>query len=72
MTPRNTPGAIRERLFKEVRKTTETPGVTSVLAQEGQELAVNGPQALTEFHRGEVAKWHKILVHMRESGIVLE
>ena len=71
-TPRNTAGAIRERLFKEVRKAVENPAVISVLAQEGQELAVNGPQALSEFHRTEVAKWHKIILHLRESGIVLE
>jgi tripartite-type tricarboxylate transporter receptor subunit TctC len=71
-TPRNTPGAIRERLFKEVRKAVENPAATSVLSQEGQELAVNGPQALTEFHRAEVAKWHKIILYLRESGIVLE
>ena len=44
----------------------------SVLAQEGQELAVNGPPALAEFHRTEVAKWHRIIVQLRESGIVLE
>ena len=71
-TPRNTAGAIRERLFKEVRKAVENPAVISVLAQEGQELAVNGPQALTEFHRAEVAKWHKVIFHLRESGVVLE
>ena len=71
-TPRNTAGAIRERLFKEVRKAVESPAVMSVLAQEGQELAVNGPQALGEFHRTEVAKWHKIILHLRESGVVLE
>ena len=70
--PRNTPGPIRERLFKEVRKAVENPAVTSVLAQEGQELAVNGPQALAEFHRTEIAKWQKIIVQLRESGIVLE
>jgi tripartite-type tricarboxylate transporter receptor subunit TctC len=71
-TPAKAPGAIRERLFKEVHKAVESPAVVSTLAQEGQELAVNGPQALAEFHRTEVAKWHKIIVQLRESGIALE
>ncbi len=47
--PRNTPMGIRERLFKEVRKAVDNPGATAVLAQEGQQLAVNGPQALPSF-----------------------
>jgi tripartite-type tricarboxylate transporter receptor subunit TctC len=70
--PRATPGAIRERLFGEFRKAAEIPSVAAVLAQEGQELAVNGPQALAEFQRTEIAKWGKIILHLRESGIVLE
>jgi hypothetical protein len=28
--------------------------------------------ALAEFHRAEVAKWHKIIAYVRESGIVIE
>ena len=70
--PRSTPGAIRERLFGEFRKAAEIPSVASVLAQEGQELALNGPQALAEFQRSEIAKWQKVIAHLRESGIVLE
>jgi tripartite-type tricarboxylate transporter receptor subunit TctC len=70
--PRNTPAAIVDRLFVEVRKASESPSVTSVLAQEGLELAVNGPQALTEFHRIEIAKWQKIILALRESNVVLE
>jgi hypothetical protein len=46
--------------------------VTSVLAQEGLELAVNGPRALAEFHRIEIAKWQKIILALRESNVVLE
>ena len=70
--PRNTQGAIRERLFSEVRKAVEIPSVASALAQEGQELAVNGPQALAGFLQTEIAKWQKIIHHLRESGTVLE
>jgi tripartite-type tricarboxylate transporter receptor subunit TctC len=70
--PRNTPGAVTQRLFNEVRKAAESPSAASALAQEGQELAVNGPQALAEFHRMEIAKWQKMILHLRESGAVLE
>jgi tripartite-type tricarboxylate transporter receptor subunit TctC len=70
--PRATPGAIRERLFGEIRKAAEIPSVALVLAQEGQQVAVNGPQALAEFQRAETAKWQKVIAHLRESGTVLE
>ena len=70
--PRGTPGAVTQRLFTEVRKAVEIPSAASVLAQEGQEVAVNGPQALAEFHRTEIAKWQKMILHLRESGTVLE
>jgi hypothetical protein len=42
--------------------------VTAILDQEGQLLAVNGPQALAEFRRTETAKWRKIISQLRESG----
>jgi tripartite-type tricarboxylate transporter receptor subunit TctC len=67
-TPRSTPGAIRERFYKEVRKAVDKPSVTAILDQEGQLLAVNGPQALAEFRRTETAKWRKIIFQLRESG----
>ena len=70
--PRDTPAPIRERLFGEVRKAAEIPGVAAVLVQEGQEIAVNGPQALAEFQRTETAKWQKVIGQLRESGAVLE
>ena len=70
--PGKTPGAIREKLYGEIRKAAEVPGVASVLAQEGQEVAVNGPQALAEFQRSETAKWQKVIGHLRESGAILE
>lgn len=70
--PKDAPLAIRERFFGEVRKAAQIPSVASILAQEGQELAVNGPQALVEFQRTEIAKWQKVIGHLRESGIVLE
>ena len=71
-TPRNTPGAIREKFYKEVRKAVDKPGTTAILDQEGQLLAVDGPKALDEFRRTETAKWRKIISQLRESGIVLE
>jgi tripartite-type tricarboxylate transporter receptor subunit TctC len=66
--PRNTPAVIRERLFNEVRKAMAKPDAAAVLAQEGQEIAVNGPQALAEFGRTETAKWQKVIRQLRESG----
>lgn len=67
-TPRNTPGAVREKFYREVSKAVDKPGVTAVLDQEGQLLAVNGPQALDEFRRMETAKWRKIISQLREAG----
>jgi tripartite-type tricarboxylate transporter receptor subunit TctC len=69
-TPRNTPGAIGERFYKEVRKAVDKPGVTAILDQEGQLLAVNGPQALAEFRRTETAKWRKIISQLYEAGAI--
>lgn len=67
-TPRNTLPAIREKLFQEVRKASDDPKATAILAQEGQQLVVNGPRALTEFHQMETAKWQKIILHLRKTG----
>lgn len=67
-TPRNTSAAIRERLYKEVRVAMAKPEAMAILAQEGQEIAVNGPRALAEFRRTETAKWQKIIAQLRESG----
>ncbi|MGH8640763.1 MAG: Bug family tripartite tricarboxylate transporter substrate binding protein [Burkholderiales bacterium] len=67
-TPRNTPAAVRERFYKEVRMAVDKPGATAILDQEGQLLAVNGPPALAEFRRTETAKWRKIISQLRESG----
>ena len=48
------------------------PCVASVLALAGQVLAVNGPEALAEFIRMEIAKWTQIFVHIREASTDLE
>ena len=69
-TPKNTPEAIRERFYKEVRKAVDKPSVTAILDQEGQLLAVNGPQALAEFRRTETAKWTKIITQLHEAGAI--
>ena len=68
--PRNTPEAIRERLFKEVRNAVDKPKAAAILAEEGQQLAVNGPRALVEFRQTETAKWQKIIRQLRESGAI--
>ena len=66
--PRSAPEAHRERFFKEVRKAVDKPGATTVLDQEGQVLAVNGPKALDEFRRTETAKWTKVISQLRAAG----
>jgi tripartite-type tricarboxylate transporter receptor subunit TctC len=71
-TPKNTPGAARERFYQEVRKAVDKPGATTILDQEGQLLAVNGPKALDEFRRTETAKWRKIISQLREAGALEE
>ncbi len=67
-TPRNTPGAVREKFYKEVRMAVSKPGTSAILDQEGQLLAVDGPKALEEFRRTETAKWRKIISQLRDSG----
>jgi len=70
--PRNTPTAIAERIFNEVRMAAENPAVKTTLVQEGMEQAINGPRALADFLRLEIAKWEQIIRHLRETGVVLE
>jgi tripartite-type tricarboxylate transporter receptor subunit TctC len=69
-TPKNTPGAARERFYQEVRKAVEKPGATTILDQEGQLLAVNGPKALNEFVRTETVKWTKIISQLHAAGAI--
>lgn len=69
-TPKNTPAAVRERFYKEVRMATDKPGATAILDQEGQLLAVNGPKALDEFRRTETAKWTKIISQLHAAGAI--
>jgi len=68
--PKNTSAAHRERFFKEVRMATEKPGATTILDQEGQLLAVNGPKALNEFVRTETAKWTKVISQLVAAGAI--
>jgi tripartite-type tricarboxylate transporter receptor subunit TctC len=69
-TPKNTPAAVRERFYKEVRMAVDKPGATAILDQEGQLLAVNGPKALDEFRRTETAKWTKIISQLQAAGAI--
>lgn len=66
---RNTPAAIVDKWYGEVRKAMVSPGVKSALTQEGAEPAADGPQALAEFHRVDMAKWQKVV---RDSNILVE
>ena len=67
--PKGTPSVITERLYNEFRKAGESPALKVPLAQEGADLVVNGPQALADFLRADIAKWRRVI---KESNIVLE
>lgn len=68
--PKSTPAAARERFYKETRMATEKPGATTILDQEGQLLAVNGPKALNEFVRTETAQWTKVISQLVAAGAI--
>ena len=70
--PRNTPAAVAEKFYGEVRKAVGIPAVAAVLEQEGMEQAVNGPRALAEFQRAEAKKWQDMISYLRQTGTVLE
>ena len=67
--PKGTPRAIVEKLHAEIRAAVDTPRFKQSLTAEGAEAAVDGPDALADFHRADVARWSKII---RELNIVLE
>lgn len=66
--PKNTPLAVRERFYTEVRKAMDKPATQAILDQEGQVLAANGPKALAEFTKSETAKWRKVISQLRAVG----
>lgn len=61
--------AVVERLYFEIRRAAESRNVMAALAQEGAELSVGGPQALTEFRRIETARWGEVI---RRANFTLE
>jgi tripartite-type tricarboxylate transporter receptor subunit TctC len=66
---KNTPTAIIDQWYTETRKAIDSPGVKMLLMQEGAELAGNGPQALAEFQRIDIARWRQVV---RESKLVFD
>lgn len=64
-----TPVSVIERWSAEVRMAAESPAVKAGITREGAQSAVNGPQALAEFLRADIAKWRKVV---KEANIVLE
>jgi tripartite-type tricarboxylate transporter receptor subunit TctC len=65
----NTPAAIVDKWYSEVRMALGSPSVKSGLTHEGAEPAAEGPQVLAGFHRIDMAKWRKVV---RESNIVMD
>jgi len=67
--PKGTPRAIVEKLHKEIYAAVDTPRFKQSLSAEGAEAAVDGPDALADFHRADIARWAKVV---RQLNIVLE
>ena len=67
--PKGTPRAIVARLHAEIHAAVDTPRFKASLTMEGAEAAVDGPDALAEFHRSDIARWAKVI---RDLNIVLE
>ena len=59
--PANTPVAIVDKLYGEIRKLTESADVKTAFARDGLELAVEGRRALAETVRGDTAKWRRVI-----------
>ncbi len=70
--PKNTPTEIVQKLYGELRKATDDPGVKSAAVREGVDLEVNGARPLADFHRVDAAKWQKVIRELRDSNVVLE
>ena len=71
-TPRHTPAAIVQTLYREVRKATQSTAVNAALDPEGMELDVKGPRALADFHQADIGRWQKIVRDLRASNVILE
>jgi tripartite-type tricarboxylate transporter receptor subunit TctC len=70
--PKRTPAEIVQKLYGELRKATDDPGVRSTAMREGVDLEINGPRPLADFHRLDAAKWQKVIGELRNSNVVLE
>ena len=68
--PKNTLAEIVQKLYGELRKATDDPGVKSTAMREGVDLEVNG--ALADFHRVDAAKWQKVIHELRAPTVALE
>ena len=65
LAPAGTPPAIVGTLNAEIVKAAKSPDVQGKLGAQGFEVTTSTPAQFTEFIRGEVAKWAKVI---RESG----
>jgi tripartite-type tricarboxylate transporter receptor subunit TctC len=70
--PKNTPAEIVQKLYGELRKATDDPGVKSTAIREGVDLEVHGPRPLGDFHRVDAARWQKVIRDLRNSNVSLE
>lgn len=67
--PRNAAPAIAAKLHLETEKAAGTSAVKALLANEGAELALLGPEPLGSFLRTDIARWQKVI---REAKLELQ
>ncbi|HYC65239.1 MAG TPA: tripartite tricarboxylate transporter substrate binding protein [Reyranellaceae bacterium] len=67
--PAGTPGAIVERVAREIDKALATEDVKKVLGVQGVEPVGGPPSRLAEFQKADTAKWGRII---KERGIKFE
>ena len=62
-----TPQFVIARWHEELRKAGEDADVRAAISREGADLAINGPVALAEFQRADIAQWRNVVRDARIS-----
>ena len=61
LAPAGTPKPIIDKLHRETAKVMYSPDVLKRLADEGAEPVANTPEEFTQWLRGEIANWTKVI-----------
>ena len=59
--PKGTPPEIVNRLYQEIAKALQDPGIKELWFQQGAELGGNSPADFTRFIHSEIEKWAKVV-----------